>query len=111
MRIGKEKSSFEREDAFRALKNMKIKQDFDYEDSGDELVTDLTRRLKQNKDTYKCKLPFKCFNCGKLGHFTSKCPDNAKHDDEDEDTQENRKGKKRKKFISRIGRSNEKTDF
>ena len=26
------------------------------------------------KNIYKGKLPFKCFNCEKIGHFTHKCP-------------------------------------
>jgi hypothetical protein len=32
------------------------------------------RKLKKGSGKYKGKLPFKCFNCGKVGHFVAKCP-------------------------------------
>jgi hypothetical protein len=32
------------------------------------------RRRKKETDKYQGMLPFKCFNCGKIGHFASKCP-------------------------------------
>jgi len=32
------------------------------------------RKLKRGTSTYKGNLPLKCFNCGEIGHFASKCP-------------------------------------
>lgn len=31
------------------------------------------RKLKRGSGKYKGKLPFKCFNYGRVGHFASKC--------------------------------------
>ena len=31
-------------------------------------------KLQKGFRKYKGKIPFKCFNCGKIGHFQSKCP-------------------------------------
>ena len=41
------------------------------------------KKLKRGRGKYKGKFPFKCFACGGVGHFSSKCPykengDNAK---------------------------------
>ena len=40
----------------------------------EEIEEKFVRRLKKGSGKYKGKLPFKCFNYGKVGHFASKCP-------------------------------------
>jgi hypothetical protein len=32
------------------------------------------KKLQKGSGKYKGKLPFKCFNCGRIGHFDNKCP-------------------------------------
>ena len=54
------------------------------------------KKLQKRSRKYKGKLPFKCFNCGKIGHFQSKCP-YPKEDSEDEDDK-NKQNKKKEKF-------------
>ena len=36
------------------------------------------KRLKKGSGKYKGKLPFKCFNYGRIGHFANKCPHKGK---------------------------------
>jgi hypothetical protein len=50
------------------------------------------KRLKKGLGKYKCKLPFKCFNCGRIGHFENKCPHKKKDqtcDDEEKHKHKN----------------------
>jgi hypothetical protein len=69
MRMGKDKPT-SRESSFKADKN---------EDSEpDEIEEKIVIRLKKGSGKYQGKFPFKYFNCGKIGHFASKCPQKKK---------------------------------
>jgi hypothetical protein len=41
--------------------------------------------MKRGTGKYKGKIPFKCFDCGKVGHFYSKCPYEKGLDSDDEE--------------------------
>jgi hypothetical protein len=65
MRIVKDKPT-SREASFKEDKN---------EDSEpDEIEAKFVKRLKKGSGKYKGKLPFKCFNCGRIGHFEINVP-------------------------------------
>jgi hypothetical protein len=58
------------EPSFKADKN---------EDSKlDEIEAKFVKRLKKGSGKYQGKMPFKCFNYGKIGHFSNKCPHKKK---------------------------------
>jgi hypothetical protein len=86
MRISKDKS-ITREAYFKADKNN--------DSELDDIEAKFVRRLKRGSGKYQGKLPFKCFNCGKIGHFSSKCPHKKKDKkDQNSDDEKNYKFKK-----------------
>jgi hypothetical protein len=102
MRIVKDKPT-SREASFKADKN---------EDSEpDEIEEKFVKRLKKGSGKYKGKLPFKFFNCGRIGHFADKCP-HKKHDQnyEGEEKHKSRRFDKKKSLCVNNDDSSEDTD-
>jgi hypothetical protein len=102
MRINKDKS-ITREASFKADKNT----DSDL----DDIEAKFVRRLKKGSGKYKGKLPFKCFNCGKIGHFSNKCPHKKKDQNfEGEEKHKSKRFDKKKSLCVNNDDSSEDTD-
>jgi hypothetical protein len=102
MRIVKDKPT-SREASFKADKN---------EDSEpDEIEEKIVKRLKKGSGKYKGKLPFKCFKCGRISHFSNKCP-HKKHDQnyEGEEKHKSKRFDKKKSLCVNNDDSSEDTD-
>jgi hypothetical protein len=83
MRIGKDKST---------TREAYFKEDKNEESELDEIEAKFVRRLKKGSGKYQGKFPFKRFNCGKIGHFSSKCP--HKNKDQNSEGEEKYKSKR-----------------
>ena len=86
MRISKDKS-ITREASF--------KEDKSIDSELDDIETKFVRRLKKGSGKYQGKMHFKCFNCGKIGHFSYKCLHNKK-DQKDQNSDDEKKYKFKK---------------
>ena len=54
-------------------KNKSTKDKPTSDEYDDEEMTNFVQKLKKGTGKCKGKLPLKCFSCGKIGHFDSKC--------------------------------------
>jgi len=87
MRTWQEKTS-KGETTFKVSKGTKNHEHVSNErksDKSDEEEANFIQKLKKGSYKYKGKLPFKCLNCGKIGHFSSKCPYPKEKDNDDEE--------------------------
>ena len=66
MRTGLNEPS-RKEASFKSLSKNQL-ENLDYEEAL------FIRKLEKGNRKYKGKLPFKCFNFGRIGHFSNKCP-------------------------------------
>jgi hypothetical protein len=73
--------------------NPKSKCSYNDDSKEYEEISNFVMNLKIGTDKYKGMLPLMCFNCGKIGHFASKC-----HDDKKIDSDEEEGPKKEKKY-------------
>jgi hypothetical protein len=102
MRINKYKSST-REASFKVDNNT--------DSELDDIEAKFVRRLKKGSGKYQGKLPFKCFNYGKIGHFASKCTHQKKdQNSDDEKKYKYKKYNKKKSLVANNDNSSEDTD-
>jgi hypothetical protein len=102
MIINKDKSST-REASFKADKNTDSKLD--------DIEAKFVRRLKKGSGKYQGKFPFKCFNYGKIGHFSSKCPHQKKdQNSDDENKYKYKKYNNKKSLVANNDNSSEDTN-
>ena len=83
--------------AFKVLKKTKNKKKYHtkHHEESDVEEVNFIKKLQKASGKYKGKLPFKCFNCGKVGNFVAKCPypKEDPEDEEDKNKQYKKKGK------------------
>lgn len=85
MRTWQENPS-KREATFKVSKESMNDENESKENNSDEEEAKCIRKLKKGSGKYKGKLPLKCFNYGKIGHFASKCPYPKQEDSDDEES-------------------------
>jgi len=104
MRTWQEKPS-KGETTFKVSKGTKKHEHVSNErnsDISDEEKENFNKKIKIGSNKHKGKLLFKCFNCGKIGHFVSKCPYPKEEDSDNEENYNHKYHKKDKASYKKI---------
>ena len=97
MRTGQNEPS-RKEAAFKVSKEKSETPSKNHSESSDDEEALFMKKLERGIGKYKGKLPLKCFNCGRIKHFASKCPYPKQDDSEEREASKNfKKGKIRNK--------------
>lgn len=95
---------------FKESKREEAHQASDYsKEDSDEEEENFMRNLKKGSRKYEGKFPFKCFDCGRIGHLSSKFPRTNKNKKKEEyehkrnkNQYESNKGKRKKNYKDKI---------
>jgi hypothetical protein len=94
---------------FKKTKNKKQKPQPIHHEESDVEESNFIKKLQKGLGKYKGKMPFKIFNCGKVGNFAAKCR-YPKEDPEDEEDK-NKQCKNKEKPNNKKGFCKEKNIF
>ena len=99
--ITRKNGSSKKEAAFKVVSKIQS------EDLDDEEAL-FIKKLERGTGKYKGKLPLKCFNYGRIGHFSRKCPYPKQEDRDDEEFCCHKKDKKNKTIYKKNFQKNKK---
>jgi len=91
LEMGRGGPSYMRESAFKASSKGKEEHNESGHISEEEDEVNFVKKLQWGSGRFIGKLPFKCFTCGRVGHYVARCPRKDKYEKGKEYAKGNRK--------------------